>query len=115
MNLYLDDDSASHLLIRLLMAAAHDVLVPANVGQAGNKDASHLIFAIRYGRILLTHNHDDSELLHELVLLVGGHHPGVLVVRKDKDRKRDLTAKESSGRFAILMPRAFPYQISCTS
>jgi hypothetical protein len=31
-----------------------------------------------------------SKLLHELVLLVGGHHPGVWVVRKDNDRSRDL-------------------------
>jgi hypothetical protein len=39
--------------------------------------------------VLLTHNHDDFELLHELVRLVGGHHPGILAVRRDND-PRDL-------------------------
>jgi hypothetical protein len=39
----------------------------------------------------LTGNHRHFEDLHELVMIVGGHHPGILVVRKDNDPKRDLT------------------------
>jgi hypothetical protein len=94
MNLYLDDDSAAVLLVQLLVKEKHHVVIPANVGMAGEKDPSHFIHAIGDGRVLLTHNHDDFELLHKLVLLVGGHHPGILTVRKDNNPKRDPTTKE---------------------
>ena len=90
MNLYLDDDSADALLVRLLLADGHDVQVPSQVGLAGEEDPTHFMHAIRSGRVLLTHNHDDFKLLHELVMLVAAHHPGILVVRKDNDVARDL-------------------------
>src|SRR5438309_443615 len=93
MNLYLDDDSAAALLVRLLTADGHDVLTPDPVGNRGKKDPEHFLYAIRNGRVLLTHNHDDYDLLHALVVGAGGHHPGVLTVRKDNDKKRDLNAK----------------------
>lgn len=41
---------------------------------------------------MLTGNHRDFLKLHNLVMQVGGHHPGVFVVRRDNDPKRDLTA-----------------------
>jgi hypothetical protein len=50
----------------------------------------HLMHAICTGRVLLTHNHDDFNRSHELVLLVEGHHPKILVVRRDNDPRRDL-------------------------
>jgi hypothetical protein len=90
MNLYLDDDSADALLVRLLTAAGHDVEIPRQAGLSGEDDPMHLMHAIRVGRVLLTHNHDDFKLLHELVILVAGHHPGMFVVRKDNDPARDL-------------------------
>jgi hypothetical protein len=90
MKLYLDDDSTDALLIRLLLADGHDVQFPAQVGLAGEYDVTHFMHAIRTGRILLTYNHDDFKRLHELVLLVAGHHPGILVVRRDNDPRRDL-------------------------
>ena len=90
MNLYPDDDSADALLVRLLLADGHDVQVPLQVGLAGDDDPVHFMHAIRTGRVLLTHNLDDFKLLHELVTLLGAHHPGILVVRKDNDAARDL-------------------------
>jgi predicted nuclease of predicted toxin-antitoxin system len=74
MKIYLDDDSAWAVLVRLLNKEGHDVVIPADAGLAGEKDPEHFMFAIGNGRALLTHNHDDFELLHELVLLAGGHH-----------------------------------------
>ena len=68
-------------------------MTPADAGTAGEPDPSHFMCAIRLGRSLLTHNHDDFKLLHELVLLSGGHHPGVLIVRKDNDPTRDMSPK----------------------
>lgn len=90
MILYLDDDSVDGLLIKLLRAAGHDVLIPADIGAAGKKDPAHFKLAIEHGRVLLTRNHEDFELLHVLLRFVGGRHPGILVVRKDNDAKRDM-------------------------
>ncbi len=90
MKIYLDDDSAHPLLVKLLVRDGHDVVIPVNAGLAGRKDPQHFKFAIGDNRVLLTHNHEDFKLLHELVRFVGGHHPGVLVVRRDNDAKRDL-------------------------
>ena len=88
MHLYLDDDSVRSVLIRRLTAAGQDILIPADAGIAGQDDATLLMCAIRTDRVLLTHNHDDFELLHDLVLLAGGHHPGILVVPRDNKAAR---------------------------
>jgi hypothetical protein len=90
MKLYLDDDLAYPLLERLLQRAGHDVQLPTAAGMAGRSDPVHLTHAVRDGRVLLSKNYGDYEELHNLVLAVQGHHPGVLVVRQDNDRKRDL-------------------------
>lgn len=36
-------------------------------------------------------NHHDFRNLHNLVIRAQGHHPGILVIRKDDDRRRDLS------------------------
>jgi hypothetical protein len=90
MMLYLDDDSASALLARLLRNAGHDVILPVDAGISGEDDPVHLTRAAHDGRILITSNHDDFKNLHELIYEVGGHYPGTFVVRRDNDPKRDL-------------------------
>jgi predicted nuclease of predicted toxin-antitoxin system len=90
MRLYLDDDSASALLVRLLQRDGHDVETPTGAGLIGAYDPVHLTHAIASGRCLLSQNHDDFARLHELVIQAGGHHPGVLIVRKDNDPSRDM-------------------------
>ena len=91
MKLYLDDDTSAPLLALLLRRAGHDVQVPADVGHAGAADPVHFRLAALHGRALVTANYDDYEDLHKLVVELQGHHSGVLVIRKDNDRKRDLT------------------------
>jgi hypothetical protein len=59
---------------------------------AGENDPVHLTHAVRVSRVLVTHNHDDSKELHELVVASGGYHPGIFVVRRDNDPTRDMTA-----------------------
>jgi hypothetical protein len=93
MRLYLDDDSTSTLLVRLLRQAGHDVRLPAEIGTAGKKDAVHLLHAVQEDRVCLSHNYGDFEVLHDLVVAVGGHYPGLVVVRKDNNPKRDLDAR----------------------
>src|SRR5262245_3691242 len=94
MRLYLDDDIASALLVQLLHKAGHDVQVPSDVGMAGEADPLHLAQAIKEDRVLLTRNYGDFEDLHLLVLTAQGHHPGILVVRRDDDPKRNLSPKD---------------------
>jgi predicted nuclease of predicted toxin-antitoxin system len=93
MRLYLDDDTAAPLLAKLLRKAGHDVQLPGDVGMAGAPDPVHLTRAIADGRILVTKNHDDFWILHNLIKQAQGHHPGTFVVRQDNDPTRDLTPK----------------------
>jgi len=93
MNLYLDDDSASRLLARLLSEAGHDVQRPVEVDMSGATDPLHLTHAIRESRVLLTANYDDFEQLHDLIMQAAGRHPGILVIRKENNPKRDLTPR----------------------
>ncbi len=90
MRLYLDDDTASALLTTRLRQAGHDVQVPADAGMVGKRDPVHLTHAVKNGRTFLTKNHRDFQELHDLVTAVRGHHPGILVIRQDNDRTRDL-------------------------
>lgn len=90
MKLTLDDDSVQTLLVRLLRHAGHDVLIPGDLGLAGQTDPVHLLHTLREQRVLLSHNYDDFRILHEILMEGKGHHPGILVVRKDNDPSRDL-------------------------
>lgn len=93
MNLCLDDDSVAAVLVRLLRNAGHDVQLPRDIGMIGAEDPVHLTCAIRDARVLLTANYGDFEDLHDLVLQAQGHHPGILVVRRDNNPRRDLSPR----------------------
>ncbi|HEY1860090.1 MAG TPA: DUF5615 family PIN-like protein [Gemmataceae bacterium] len=90
MRLYLDDDTASPPLANLLRKSGHDVCLPIEVNMFGSRDTDHFRFAVRESRVCMTRNYGDFKALHDLVLEVGGHHPGILVVRLDNDVRRDL-------------------------
>jgi hypothetical protein len=92
-NLHVDDDSVDGILIQMLRAAGHDVVIPHDIGNVGAPDAEHLLEAIQRSRVVLTRNHDDFEALNGLVLFVGGHHPGIFIVRRDNDPRRDTDQK----------------------
>ena len=91
MKLYLDDDTVAAVLVALLRRAGHDVLIPADLGISGEDDPVHLTHAVLQDRVFLSQNYRDFEKLHDLIVAVKGHHPGILVVRKDNDPKKDLT------------------------
>jgi predicted nuclease of predicted toxin-antitoxin system len=91
MKLYLDDDIVGGRLIALLRKAGHDVQIPADLGLSGRNDQVHLRYAVQAGRVCLSRNHKDFRELHELVHEVRGVHLGIFVVRKDNDRKRDMS------------------------
>lgn len=90
MKLYLDEDIASRHLAQALRKAGNDVVVPADVGQAGKSDTLQFTYAVESDRVMVTGNHRDFEDLHDLIHACHGSHPGVLAVRKDNDRRRDM-------------------------
>ena len=53
MQLYLDDDSVDSILIRMLIAAGHDLLTPAAAGIDWTEDPIHLMRSILMNRSLL--------------------------------------------------------------
>jgi predicted nuclease of predicted toxin-antitoxin system len=93
MRIYIDEDLASGLMVKLLQNAGHDVLTPANTGLLGRADAVQLACAIRENRACLTRNYDDFEDLHLLIADAQGRHLGILVVRRENDSTRDLKPK----------------------
>ncbi len=93
MRLYLDDDMASDILRRLLTRAGADVQIPKDMDMSGEDDAVHLTLGIRTNRVLLSGNHDDFVKLHDLVLESSGHHPGILIVCRENDPRRDLSPR----------------------
>jgi predicted nuclease of predicted toxin-antitoxin system len=110
MRTYLDDDLASPALAQALQQAGHDVLRPVDVGLSGSDDAVHLRRAIAEGRILLTHNYEDFQNLHDLILEAKGHHPGILVVRRDDDVKRNLKPRDIVRAIARLEAAGLPLE-----
>lgn len=93
MKLYLDEDSEDGQLAALLRKAGHDVRISTEAGLDGQPDPRQLTHAIEQGRVLLSGNHHDFLLLHHLVIASTGHHPGILIVRKDNDPRRDLSSR----------------------
>ena len=108
MNLYLDDDSASGLLVTLLKKSGHQVTVPADIDLSGVSDPRHLFHAVQHALVLLTRNHDDFEDLHNLIQVTGGQHPGILVVRLDNDPTRDLKERDDVRAIANLERAGVP-------
>jgi glutathione synthase/RimK-type ligase-like ATP-grasp enzyme len=90
MMIYLDDDSAGAVLIQALRQAGHDVRTPAEAGLRGVHDALHLRQAIREGRCLLSRNYKDFEPMNFLVQESQGRHSGILMIRQDDPKKRNM-------------------------
>jgi hypothetical protein len=107
MMLYLDDDSVHLKLVKLLQAVGHDVFIPPDAGRETVKDHVHLLRAIQAERVVLTRNYSDFEELHYLVTLSGGHHPGIILVRQDNDR-RDMKPHEIAAAIANLIASGMP-------
>jgi hypothetical protein len=102
MRLYLDDDCASLHLLRVLRQARHDVEAPRDAQLVGKPDVVHLTYCINVQRVLISRNHGDFELLHNLVTAAGGNHPGVLAIREDNSR-RDMSPSQVVAAIGKLM------------
>jgi predicted nuclease of predicted toxin-antitoxin system len=90
MRIYLDEDISSALLVALLRKARHQAFRCVDAGMAGKSDPENFLYSIQQDEVLLTHNHVHFERLHRLVLGSGGHHPGVMAVRLERDRTKNM-------------------------
>jgi predicted nuclease of predicted toxin-antitoxin system len=88
-----DENLSSTRLAMRLQASGHDPILATNLGLVSVNDARVLTWAVGQGRPVLTRDHGDFVDLHDLVMAVGGHHPGILVVRFDNDPRHNLTER----------------------
>ena len=93
MRVLIDENMSSRRLAARLQSVGHDVLLASDVGLGSVSDARVLAWAVAQDRPVLTRDHEDFADLHDLVLAVGGHHPGILVVRFDNDPRHNLTER----------------------
>jgi len=84
-----DEDSHAQLLVKLLTAAGHDVLTINEIGLAGCTDDVVLDYVIQENRILLTHNCDDFEELHQ----GNPSHSGILAVYRNANPLKNMGFK----------------------
>lgn len=86
MRLLVDEDSQAKTLVRLLVAAGHDVLTAGVAGLNSLSDAEVLARAVTEGRALLTRNCGDFLALHRQ----SGAHHGILAVYQEADTARNM-------------------------
>ena len=94
MTCYLDDDVDQDLLIRLASAHAHRLISPRSLGQSGQHDALHFLYAVSQRIAIMTRNANDFEALHEFALGAGGHHFGLIIVYEEAERRKNMRANE---------------------
>ena len=93
MRLLIDENMGSRRLAARLRSAGQDVVLATDVGLGSVPDARVLAWAVAQDRPVLTRDHEDFAALHDLVMAVGGHHPGILVVRFDNDPRHNLNER----------------------
>jgi predicted nuclease of predicted toxin-antitoxin system len=89
----LDENMSSSRLAARLRSAGHTAVLANDVGLVSVADARVLAWAATQACPVLTRDHEDFSALHDLVSAVGGHHPGILVVRFDNDPRHNLTER----------------------
>lgn len=92
LRLYLDDCANSRELHRRLIEAGHDVETPGNVrpSLAGADDSAHFLHARATGRVILTLNARDFEVLHDR----GPGHAGIFAVYQDNNPAKDMSYRD---------------------
>ncbi len=76
--LYADED-VDVLVADLIRARGFDILTTREAQHLHATDEEQLAFAASEGRALLTHNRADFEALHQVSIVAGKHHAGILV------------------------------------
>ena len=80
-SLYLDED-VSVVVATILQARGFDAVTTRDLGRLGRPDAEQLATSAIAGRVLLTHNRVDFEILHGEWLRAGRAHAGIIIARR---------------------------------
>jgi predicted nuclease of predicted toxin-antitoxin system len=91
MRFLIDENLCDRSLESRLRAQGHDPVLALDVGLLSVVDPRVLIWAIGQGVPVLTRDYEDFEDLHDLIMVAGGHHPGVLAVRFDDDPRHNMS------------------------
>jgi predicted nuclease of predicted toxin-antitoxin system len=91
MRFLIDENLCDRPLESRLRAQGHDPVLAIDVGLLSVADPRVLIWAIGQGLPILTRDSKDFEDLHDLIVVAGGHHPGMLIVRFDADPRNDMS------------------------
>ena len=79
--------------LRLVYSIAGEPETPNLAPHQNPADQEVWAWAVAQDRPVLTRDHEDFADLHDLVMAVGDHHPGILVVRFDNDPRHNLTER----------------------
>ena len=91
MRFLLDENMNNPHRAARLRAQGHDPILASDAGLLSVSDPRVLIWAIAQALPVLTRDSDDFTDLHDLLMAGGGHHPGILLVRFDRDPRHNLT------------------------
>lgn len=78
----------------MLKSAGHNVTTVFEVNLAGMPDYDVLMYAIKTKRILFTQNCEDFVSLSESIVSNGGNHPGIILLHKNNNQKKDMSYPE---------------------
>lgn len=88
MNVLIDEDSQSKILIGLLKKSGHSVLTVAELGVNSKSDPEILKLATENNRVLLTKNCADFAELHKLNLIC---HSGIIAIYQNANPKKSMS------------------------
>ena len=86
LRLLIDEDSQAKRLVELLRDAGHDVITVREADLMTKPDSLVLNYARQDGRLVLTKNSNDFNMLHR----ADPNHPGILVVYEYFDRSKNM-------------------------
>jgi predicted nuclease of predicted toxin-antitoxin system len=108
MRLLLDENVNDRRLASRLRARGHDPVLSGDFGLLSAADARVLIWAIGQTLPVLTRDSRDFRDLHELIMVAGGHHPGLLLVYFDVDPRHNMSDRAIAGAISKLEASGVP-------
>jgi hypothetical protein len=80
--LYFDEDSMDHNLVRALQVRGMDVTTALDQNMIDRADEEHLDYATRQRRVLFSFNRGDFYALHTKYLSQGKSHAGIILANQ---------------------------------
>ena len=108
MTFLVDENMNSPQIASRLRAQGHSPVLAGDVGLLSVSDPRVLIWAIAQSLPVLTRDSEDFTDSHDLLMAAGGHHPGILLVRFDRDPRHNLTDRGIAGAIGKLEASGIP-------